>query len=159
MTTQIAGSTVTRSIVVEVPVEHAFETFTVGMASWWPETHHILEGELKEMIFETHVGGRIRDVATDGSECAWSRVLVYEPPTRVVFSWDISLQWQIETDPERCSEVEVRFTPQDETTTRVELEHRYIDRHGEGWERMRDAVGSAGGWDLERFAARAKAAA
>ena len=157
MTTQVAGSTVTTSIVVDVPIEHAFEVFTVGMGTWWPETHHILDGELKEMVFETRPGGRIRDIATDGSECAWSRVLVYEPPTRVVFSWDISLRWQIETDPERCSEVEVRFSAQDDASTLVELEHRHIDRHGEGWEGMRDAVGSPGGWDLERFAAAAQA--
>ena len=156
MTTQVAGSTVTTSIVVDVPIEHAFEVFTVGMATWWPETHHILDGELKEMVFETRAGGRIRDIATDGSECAWSRVLVYEPPTRVVFSWDISLRWQVETDPERCSEVEVRFAAQDDASTLVELEHRHIDRHGEGWERMRDAVGSPGGWSLERFAAAAQ---
>jgi uncharacterized protein YndB with AHSA1/START domain len=157
MTTQLAGSSVSTSIVVETPIEHAFEVFTVGIGTWWPETHHILDGELQEMVFETKPGGHIRDIATDGRECRWSRVLTYEPPDRVVFSWDINLQWQVERDPARCSEVEVRFTPQGESRTLVELEHRHIDRHGEGWERMRDAVGSAGGWDLARFAAAAAA--
>jgi uncharacterized protein YndB with AHSA1/START domain len=157
MSTQLAGSSVTTSTVVEAPIDHAFEVFTVGMGTWWPADHHILEGELKEMVFEPHVGGHIRDIATDGRESRWSRVLAYEPPTRVVFSWDINLQWQIETDPARCSEVEVRFTPDGDARTLVELEHRHIDRHGEGWERMRDAVGSPGGWDLGRFAAAAGA--
>jgi uncharacterized protein YndB with AHSA1/START domain len=159
MTTQVAGPLVSRSIAVDVPIEHAFAVFTEGMGTWWPETHHILEGELKEMVFEPRAGGHIRDIATDGGECRWSRVLAYEPPTRVVFNWEINLPWQIETDPARCSEVEVRFTPEGDSRTLVELEHRHIDRHGEGWERMRDAVGSPGGWSLERFAAAAAASA
>ena len=159
MTVEAPSTSVTKSIVVNAPVERAFDVYTRQMESWWPPDHHLLDAPLERMVFEPHEGGRIYDVGTDGSECQWSRVLVYEPPTRVVFSWDISLEWQIETDPERCSEVEVRFTPQDDATTLVELEHRHIDRHGEGWERMRDAVGSAGGWDLERFAARATASA
>jgi uncharacterized protein YndB with AHSA1/START domain len=88
----------------------------------------------------------------DGSECRWARVLAYEPPHRLVFSWDINTSWKLETDHSRTSEVEVRFTPEGEGRTLVELEHRHIDRHGEGWERMRDAVGSPGGWDLAPFA-------
>jgi len=126
--------------------------FTEGIGSWWPETHHILEGELAEMVFEPRVDGNIYDRGVDGSECRWARVLAYEPPHRVVFSWDINTSWQLEADPEKTSEVEVRFTPEGEDRTLVELEHRNIDRHGEGWERMRDAVGSQGGWDLRRFA-------
>jgi uncharacterized protein YndB with AHSA1/START domain len=86
------------------------------------------------------------DVLSDGSECRWSRVLAYDPPDRVVFSWDINLQWEIETDYERTSEVEVRFIPEAPDRTRVELEHRNLDRHGDGWEQMRAAVGSDGGW-------------
>jgi uncharacterized protein YndB with AHSA1/START domain len=81
-------------------------------------------------------------------------VLAYEPPSRVVFSWDIDLGWKIETDPDKTSEVEVRFTSDGPDRTRVELEHRNLDRHGAGWERMRDAVGSPDGWGagLQRFA-------
>jgi uncharacterized protein YndB with AHSA1/START domain len=75
-------------------------------------------------------------------------VLAYEPPHRIVFSWDISMQWQIETDPAKASEVEVRFVADGPARTRVELEHRHIDRHGDGWEGMRDAVGSDGGWKV-----------
>jgi DNA-binding transcriptional ArsR family regulator len=79
-------------------------------------------------------------------ECRWARVLAYEPPHRLVFSWDISTHWQLESDPERTSEVEVRFMPEGEDRTRVELEHRKLERHGEGWQGMRDAVGSPDGW-------------
>jgi uncharacterized protein YndB with AHSA1/START domain len=152
MTTQSSETAVRTSTIVEAPIERAFSVFTEGIGSWWPETHHILEGELAEMVFEPRVDGNIYDRGVDGSECRWARVLAYEPPHRVVFSWDINTSWQLEADPEKTSEVEVRFTPEGEDRTLVELEHRNIDRHGEGWERMRDAVGSQGGWDLRRFA-------
>ncbi len=92
------------------------------------------------------------DRGVDGSECRWSRVLAYEPPERLVFSWDIDAKWQLETDHDKTSEIEVRFTAEGPDRTLVELEHRHLDRHGEGWEGMRDAVGSPNGWNLERFA-------
>jgi uncharacterized protein YndB with AHSA1/START domain len=156
MTVQDKTTTVIESIIVEAPAEEAFRVFTEDMESWWPPEHHLLEGELAGMVFEPRAGGRIYDRGTDGSECQWARVLAYEPPSRIVFSWDIALDWKIETDPAKASEVEVRFVPENETRTRVELEHRNIERHGDGWEKMRDAVGSPEGWrvGLERFAAR-----
>ena len=146
MSTQSIAAPVRTSIVVEAPRERAFESFTAEMGAWWPADKHILQGELVEMVFEPRVGGRIYDRAADGSECTWARVLAYEPPERVVFSWDINLRWEIETDPERASEVEVRFIGEGATRTRVELEHRGLDRHGDGWESMRDAVASPNGW-------------
>ncbi|HEY2161354.1 MAG TPA: SRPBCC family protein, partial [Solirubrobacteraceae bacterium] len=151
-----ATTSVIDTIVVDAPVDRAFEVFTKEMGTWWPPEHHILEAELQEMVFEPQAGGHIYDRGVDGSECRWSRVLVYEPPTRLVFSWDISMAWKQESDPERTSEVEVRFIEEEPERTRVELEHRNIDRHGEGWEKMRDAVGSPGGWvrGLESFAER-----
>jgi uncharacterized protein YndB with AHSA1/START domain len=154
MSIQTADTAVRTSIVVEAPVERAFDVFTQQMPSWWHPDHHILEGELAEMVFEPRVGGSIYDRGVDGSECRWARVLAYEPPSRVVFSWDIDLGWKIETDPDKTSEVEVRFTSDGPDRTRVELEHRNLDRHGAGWERMRDAVGSPDGWGagLQRFA-------
>lgn len=155
MSTQFVAAPVRTSIVVEAPPERAFEVFTADIGSWWPADKHILQGELAEMEFEPRVGGRIIDRAVDGSESAWARVLAYEPPNRLVFSWDISLRWQIETDAERTSEVEVRFIPEGDARTRVELEHRGLERHGDGWEAMRDAVGSPNGWGdgLRSFAA------
>jgi uncharacterized protein YndB with AHSA1/START domain len=144
------------SIVVDASVERAFAVFTEDMSSWWPPEHHLIEAPLARMVFESKEGGHIYDVGTDGSECHWARVLAYEPPHRVVFSWDINMQWQLETDPAKASEVEVRFVPEGAGRTRVEIEHRHLDRMGDGWEGMRDAVGSDGGWNtgLRAFAQR-----
>jgi uncharacterized protein YndB with AHSA1/START domain len=159
MTAQTTDTAVQTSVVVDAPIEKAFKVFTADIGSWWPREHHILEGELAEMVFEPRVGGHVYDRATNGNECRWARVLAYEPPTRVVFSWDISLQWQIEANPERTSEIEVRFIAENPDRTRVELEHRNLDHHGDGWGSMRDAVGSPDGWTLglTRFAERAAA--
>jgi uncharacterized protein YndB with AHSA1/START domain len=156
MTTQMEASSIAIAIDVDAPVEHAFEVFTVGIGSWWDPSHHILEAELAEMIFEPRVGGHIIDRGIDGSECRWSRVLAYDPPRLVCFSWDISTSWQLEADPAKASEIEVTFTQVGPARTRVVLTHRHLDRHGDGWESMRDAVGS--GWSLEGFAAAATAA-
>ena len=154
MTTQTAGTAVQTSIVVEAPVQLAFDVFTRDMADWWPPDHHIIEAELAEMVFELREGGRVYDVGVDGSECQWARVLAFEPPERLVISWDISPQWKLQTDLAKTSEVELRFIAEAPERTRVELEHRHLDRHGDGWQGMRDAVGSPGGWHggLERYA-------
>jgi uncharacterized protein YndB with AHSA1/START domain len=150
MTTQVQETSVTTQTVVDAPIDHAFRVFTEGIGSWWDPGHHILEAELAEMVFEPRAGGHIIDRGTDGSECRWARVLAYEPPHRVRFSWDINLRWQLETDPAKASEIEVTFTEDGPDRTRVVLTHSHLDRHGEGWEAMRDAVGS--GWTLEPFA-------
>ena len=150
MTTQLHATSVTTAVDVQAPVEHAFRVFTEGIGSWWNPEHHILQAELAEMVFEPHVGGHIIDRGTDGSECRWARVLAYDPPRRVCFSWDINLHWQLEPDPAKTSEVEVTFTAEEPSRTRVVLTHRHLERHGEGWEQMRDAVSS--GWSLARFA-------
>ena len=155
MTTQVDATSVTTAIDVEAPIEHAFRVFTDGIGSWWNPSHHILAAELAEMVFEPYVGGNIIDRGTDGSECRWSRVLAYDPPTMVRFSWDISLSWQLETDPEKASEIEVTFAPDGPGRTRVVLTHRHLDRHGDGWEAMRDAVKQ--GWSLVAYAATAAA--
>ena len=156
MTVKTTDTSVRESIVVDAPIERAFEVFTKDIGSWWPAGHHILEAQLAEMVFEPRVGGHVYDRGVDGSECRWARVLVYEPPTRVTIGWDINLQWQIETDPARSSEVDVRFTAESPDRTRVSLEHRNLDRHGEGWPTLRDAVGSSDGWagSLSAFADR-----
>ncbi len=158
--TDTQATAITTAIVVHAPVEVAFAVFTEDMGSWWPPEHHLLQEPLAAMVFEPRQGGRVYDVGEDGSECQWARVLVHEPPHRVVISWDINLQWQVEPDAARASEVEVRFIPEEPNRTRVELEHRHLDRHGEGWEGMRDAVGSPEGWDvgLQRFAQRVERA-
>jgi uncharacterized protein YndB with AHSA1/START domain len=148
-------TTVRRTIVVRAGRARAFAVFTEGIGTWWPPEHHILQAELAEMVFEPRVGGRIVDRGVDGSECAWSRVLAYDPPDHFVMSWDIGLDWQIETDPSRTSEIEVTFTDQGDGTTLVALEHRHLDRHGDGWQGMRSAVADPNGWQvgLDRLAA------
>lgn len=150
MTTPPSPTSVSTGIEVDATPDHAFRVFTEGIGTWWDEGHHILQAPLAEMVFEPYVGGHIIDRGTDGSECRWSRVLAYDPPDRVCFSWDINLQWQIETDPARTSEVEITFAELSPGRTRVVLTHRHLDRHGDGWEDMRNAVGS--GWSLDTFA-------
>jgi uncharacterized protein YndB with AHSA1/START domain len=152
--TTAEGTTIRHEITVDAPIERAFAVFTEDFGSFKPRDHNLLPVDIAETVFEPRAGGRLYDRGVDGSECTWARVLAYEPPDRVVFSWDISPRWQIETDPERTSEVEVRFVAETPERTRVELEHRHLDRHGDGWESVRAGVDSGGGWPLylERFA-------
>ena len=153
--TQAATAAVRKQIVVEAPQERAFTVFTENFGDFKPREHNIMRSPIARTVFEPQVGGHIVDIGEDGSECRWARVLAYEPPTRFVFSWDISPQWGVETDPTRTSEVEVTFTALDAGHTRVELEHRHLDRHGDGWDGVRAGVGSDEGWPLylDRFSA------
>lgn len=148
MTTKTSATSVQTQVVVEVPIERAFRVFIDDFDRIKPREHNMLGDDIEETVFEPQVGGHIYDRGVDGSECRWARVLAYEPPERVAFSWDISPQWQVETDPEKASEVEVRFVSEAPDRTRVELEHRDLDRHGDGWEGMREGVGSDQGWRL-----------
>lgn len=154
--TENARTTVRRSVVVEAPIERAFDVFTTGFGTFKPREHNLLGGvDIAETVFEPRVGGWLYDRGVDGSECRFARVLAYEPPHRVVMSWLIGPTWQLETDPARASEWEVRFVAETRGRTRVELEHRRLDRHGQGWERVREGVSGADGWPLylERYTA------
>lgn len=153
--TQTAAAVVRRHIVVEAPLDKAFAVFTEQLGDFKPPEHNLLAVPIAETVFEPRVGGHIYDRGIDGSECRWARVLAFEPPQRVVFSWDIGPTWQLETDPENASEVEVRFVAETTHRTRVELEHRNIDRHGPGWQAVAEGVGHDQGWPLylERYAA------
>jgi uncharacterized protein YndB with AHSA1/START domain len=154
VSTRATDTSVRTSIVVDAPIERAFRVFTEDLDRIKPREHNMLGVDIAETVFETHSGGRIFDRGVDGSECDWARVLAYEPPNRVLFSWNISPHWQIESDPEKASEVEVRFIAETPDRTRVELEHRNLDRHGEGWEGLREGVHGDDGWPLylQRFA-------
>jgi uncharacterized protein YndB with AHSA1/START domain len=154
MSSSASATSIRHEVVVEAPIERAFSVFTTGFGSFKPPEHNILGVELAETVFEPRVGGDVYDRGVDGTTCRWARVLAYEPPHRVVISWDINPRWQIETDLEKTSEVEVRFTSETAQRTRVELEHRELDRHGDGWESVREGVDSEGGWPtyLRRFA-------
>lgn len=153
--TQTADTVVRRQIVVEAPIERAFAVFTERFGDFKPPEHNLLGVAIAETVFEPRIGGHIYDRGVDGSECRWARVLAYEPPDRVVFSWDISPQWQVETEPDNTSEVEVTFVAESPQRTRVELEHRHIDRHGLGWQAVSDGVAHDEGWALylDRYAA------
>jgi uncharacterized protein YndB with AHSA1/START domain len=133
MTVTTASTSVTLDVTVEVPIEKAFRVFTENFDQIKPREHNLLEVPIEATVFEPRVGGHIYDRGIDGSECRWARVLAFDAPDRVVFSWDISPRWQLETDPERASEVEVRFLAEAPERTRVVLEHRHLDRHGDGW--------------------------
>jgi uncharacterized protein YndB with AHSA1/START domain len=153
--TRTDATVVRRQVVVSAPQAEAFSAFVGRFGDFKPPEHNLLGAPITETVFEPRVGGAIYDRAADGSECRWARILAYEPPDRVVFSWDISPQWQIEADPDLTSEVEVRFVPEGPDRTRVELEHRHLDRHGPGWESVADGVDSDQGWPLylARYAA------
>jgi uncharacterized protein YndB with AHSA1/START domain len=153
--TQIEAEVVRKQVVVEAPIDRAFMVFTERFGDFKPLEHNLLGAPITETVFEPRVGGNIYDRAEDGSECRWARILAYDPPDLVVFSWDISPRWQLETDPELTSEVEVRFFAETPRRTRVELEHRHIDRHGPGWQAVREGVDEDEGWPLylARYAA------
>lgn len=141
-------TSVRHEVVVAAPVERAFEVFVQDFGKVKPREHNLLAVDIAETVFEPRVGGHVYDRGVDGSECRWARVLAYEPPDRLVISWDIGPTWQIETDPDKTSEVEIRFLAEDAGHTRVVLEHRHLDRHLEGWEAVRGGVDAEGGWPL-----------
>jgi uncharacterized protein YndB with AHSA1/START domain len=153
--TQTESAVVRRQVVVEAPIDRAFTVFTEQFGEFKPAEHNLLAVPIAETVFEPRVGGHIYDRGVDGSVCRWARVLDYQPPDRVVFSWDIGPTWQVESEPDNTSEVEVRFIAESAARTRVELEHRNLDRHGPGWQSVSDGVGHEAGWllYLDRYAA------
>ena len=156
MSTTSPGSTALHvDIVVDVSPEHAFRVFTERFDEVKPREHNLLAVPIERTVLEPKAGGTVYDVGSDGSRCTWGRVLAYEPSDRLVISWDISPRWQLEPDPERTSEVEIRFVAETPARTRVELEHRHLERHGPDWEEIRDGVGGDQGWPLylTRYAA------
>ncbi len=146
--TEMTSAMVRRDIVVPASAEKAFAVFTERFGEIKPPEHNLLGAPIEQTILEPRVGGHIYDRGTDGTECRWARILVFEPPRRLVFSWDIGPTWQLETDPANASEVEVRFIAETPERTRVELEHRNLDRHGPGWPSLAEGVGGDHGWPL-----------
>jgi uncharacterized protein YndB with AHSA1/START domain len=148
MMTPAQSETVRHHVVVNAPVDRAFRVFTEQFGDFKPREHNLLGVPIAETVFEPRVGGHIYDRGVDGSLCRWARIVAYEPPDRVVFTWDIGPTWQVETELSRTSEVEVRFSAESAECTRVELEHRHIERHGEGWESVAAGVDGDAGWPL-----------
>jgi uncharacterized protein YndB with AHSA1/START domain/uncharacterized damage-inducible protein DinB len=153
----MAIAPVRKSITVKASVEHAFQVFTDGFDSWWPRSHHIGKQPMVKAVIETRAGGRCYGREADGTECNWGTVLTWEPPNRFVLAWQIDPKWQYEPDVHKASEVEVRFTPEAGGLTRVDLEHRHFERHGEGAGHVRTGVDAPYGWGglLQTYAARA----
>jgi uncharacterized protein YndB with AHSA1/START domain len=141
------------TVTVGVPIERAFAVFTDSLGTWWPPQYHIGQADMAEAILEPRAGGRWYERGVDGSECDWGRVLAWEPPRRLVVTWQINGQWRYDPDPEHASEIEVRFTADGPGQTLVELEHRLLDRLVGGQE-IHDAIIGGGGWAslLELFA-------
>lgn len=146
--TSAQSAVVRHDITVNAPLERAFRVFTERFGDFKPREHNLLSVPIEETVLEPHVGGRIYDRGVDGSVCEWARVLVVDPPHRLVFSWNIGTTWQLESDPARCSEVEVAFTAESDDRTRVSIEHRHIERHGDGWDSVASGVGGDAGWPL-----------
>ena len=142
----MSDAPVRKSITVKASAERAFEVFTAGFDTWWPRSHHIGSAPLKRSVIDERVGGRCYSEQTDGTECDWGQITAWEPPRRFVMAWMITAQWQYQPHLAKSSEVEVRFTPEGDGRTRVDLEHRRFDRMGAGWETMRDGVNAEGGW-------------
>lgn len=143
---------VRKSVTVRTSAEHAFTVFTDGFDTWWPRTHHVGESPLAAAVIEGKIGGRCYGRSVDGTECPWGRVTVWEPPRRFAFAWMLDGAWKYNPDIARASEVEVTFTPLADGSTRVDLEHRHFDRHGESGAQVRTGVDSPNGWgDLLRL--------
>lgn len=147
----IAIEPVRKSVVVDTPIERAFELFTARFGDWWPTDHHIGKQAYENSFIEPRAGGRWYERAIDGSECDWGRVIEWDPPHRVLLSWKIRPDWQADADDAKASEVEVRFISESPGATRVELEHRHLERHGDGADQYRTALNS--GWPgvLQKF--------
>ena len=138
---------VRHEVVVDLPQDQAFWVFT-DLDRIKPREHNMLAVPIEQTVLEQHVGGDVYDRGVDGSICRWGRVLAFDPPNAIAFSWDIGPDWQVATDLTRTSEVEVTFTAEGDHRTRVTLIHRHLDRHGAGWESMRDGVDVDDGWPL-----------
>jgi uncharacterized protein YndB with AHSA1/START domain len=154
MTTPMPLAALHGTATVRLPLEKAFAFFTESFSDWWPTAHHIGEADMAEAILEPRVGGRWFERGVDGSECDWGRVRVWEPPHRIVVTWQINGHWQYDPDPARASEIEFRFTAESPEQTALTLEHRHLDRLTDG-KAMRDTiVERGGGWStvLARFA-------
>jgi uncharacterized protein YndB with AHSA1/START domain len=142
---------VRKQVTVNASQQTAFEVFTSGMASWWNPSHHIAGTPFVDLVLEPREGGRWFERDAEGAECIWGEVLTWEPPSRVVLGWHLDAEW--EYDPDLVTAVEIRFVAEAPDVTRVELEHRDLERFGDRASEIRDSLDSSGGWQglLERF--------
>ena len=144
MSKTIVPAPVRKSVHVGAPPDRAFKVFTAGIGRWWPKSHHIGTADLDLQVIEPKAGGRWYERGIDGSECDIGKVLVWQPPTRLVLAWQVSAAWKF--DPGLVTEVEVRFIADGPNSTRVELEHRDLERYGESADGFRATIDSPEGW-------------
>jgi uncharacterized protein YndB with AHSA1/START domain len=151
-----ALTAIQKTVVVNVDQQRAFDVFTTGIDSWWPRSHHLGESPLQEFVMEPKQGGRWYGRSEDGSESPAGHVIAWDPPNSLVLAWQITGEWRY--DPDFVTEVEVRFVAEAPDRTRVELEHRNLDRFGKHEAEIRQMFTSDGGWTgmLETFAATAE---
>jgi uncharacterized protein YndB with AHSA1/START domain len=143
-TLTIRPAPVRKSITVKADAARAFEVFTGRIGRWWPRSHCIGSSPQKDVLLEPRAGGRWYEIGEDGAQCNWGKVLAWEPPARVLLAWQIGTDWKYDAD--LVTEVEVTFTPVGADETRVDLEHRNLERLGEKAETVRTAIDSEGGW-------------
>jgi uncharacterized protein YndB with AHSA1/START domain len=157
MSETMVEAVVRKSVRVPVSAGRAFSVFVEQMETWWPAEHHIGETPFEAIFVEPRVGGRWYERGANGKECNWGTVLAWDPPRLVTFSWHLGPNWRFDPDMAKASEVAIRFTPEAGGTL-VELEHSYIDRHGEGWEQLKTMLEYPDAWErtLSEFAKRAQ---
>jgi uncharacterized protein YndB with AHSA1/START domain len=154
----IRPAPVRKSVVVKADVERSFNAFTSRIGKWWPRTHTIGSTPLADVIIEPRVGGRWYERSGDGAECEWGKVLAWDPPGRLILAWQVDGDWKY--NPALVLEVEVTFTALEAGVTRVDLEHRNLERYGDRAAEVRDKIGSDRGWlgILKAFVADTEAA-
>jgi uncharacterized protein YndB with AHSA1/START domain len=165
MTEQIKSSgfdpnSVRKVIEVQAPQGVAWQVFTEQMGTWWPlAVYKIGKANAVDAVIEPRAGGRWYERGDDGSTCDWGRVLAWEPHTRLLLTWDITADWQY--DPALQTEIEICFIADGKDRTRVELEHRRLDRYGDRRDEMRKIFDETGDWGqlLASFAQTAAASA
>ena len=154
----IRPAPVKKSVVVKADVERSFNAFTTRIGKWWPRTHSVGSTPQADVIIEPRVGGRWYERSGDGSECEWGKVLAWDPPGSLILAWQLDGDWKY--NPALVLEVEVTFTALEAGVTRVDLEHRNLERYGDRAAEVREKIGSDRGWlgILESFVADTEAA-
>jgi hypothetical protein len=148
---------VRRTIEVKASRSKAFDVFTRKFDAWWPKSHHIGKAPIAAAVIEPRAGGRWYERGEDGSECEWGYVIAWNPPDGLTLAWQIDASFKY--DAGLLTEVEVRFIELSPALTRVELEHRLLERYGERAESVRERIGHDRGWTaiLRSFGAAAEA--
>ena len=154
MNLQIRPAPVRKSVTVNADAARAFEVFAGRIGTWWPHSHTIGSSPQKNIVLEPRAGGRWFEIGEDGSECNWGKVLAWEPPARLLLAWQIDGNWKY--NPACVTEVEVNFTALGATQTRVDFEHRHLERLGENAAAIREMLNSGWGGLLELYSASAR---